>query len=115
MSYDTGSIMMIVGVLKDTLKKLKKAEERMAIKDDAIRELERSLRSARDENRALILKLEEREEEEGEDVIMEGPQTAVVPRRPWPTGNSFGRVGTGAAHHNNEGLFIIIIFLFIFF
>ena len=35
MSYDTGSIMMIVGVLKDTLKKLKKAEERMAIKDDA--------------------------------------------------------------------------------
>ena len=76
----------------------------MAIKDDAIRELERSLRSSRDEHRvgeiaqkdnhrALIRKMEERQEEEGEDVIMTGPQTAVVPRRPWPTENSFGRGG----------------------
>ena len=90
--------MKIVGVLKDTLKKLKKTEERMTIKDDAIRELERSLRSSRDEHRALILKLEEREEEEGEEVVMEGPQTAMVPRRPWPAGsggepNSFGHGG----------------------
>ena len=56
MSYDTGSIIVIIGVLKDTLRKLKKAENRMAIKDDAIRELERSLRHTKDEYGALRLK-----------------------------------------------------------
>ena len=92
MSYDTNAIMTIVGLLKDTLRKLKKAEDHIAIKDDAIRELERSLRDSRDNHRALIMKME-RQEEEGEDVVMTGPQTAVVPRRPWPTKNSFGRGG----------------------
>ena len=44
MSYDTNAIMMIIGLLKDTLKKLKKGEDRMAIWDDVKRELERSPR-----------------------------------------------------------------------
>ena len=94
MSYDTSALMSIVGLLKDTLRKLKKAEDRIAVKDDAIRDLERALRDSRDHQRALIVKMEERQEEEGEDVVMTGPQTAVVPRRPaWPTENSFGRGG----------------------
>ena len=54
MSYDTNAIMTIVGLLKDTLRKLKKAEDRIAIKDDAIRDLERSLRDSRDNHRGSV-------------------------------------------------------------
>ena len=88
--HDTATILTLVSMLKDVLRKLRKCEERLEAKDEYLRDSDRELALVRDELREARMKLNEREYVRDADEEMK--EVAVVPRRPWgQSENSFGR------------------------